>query len=536
MRSEDGSETKPADDYLAYVRLRSPQQNGTALDVPAAADVDDLFASNFRLQSDYRESLANFSKIARKNVFDAAVQYTRRYLPEVDQWLSEVCSDRVVMAGHQPALFHPGVWYKNFRLDALAKHFGAVAINLVIDNDLSGSPSIACPLLNEENVASIALLSMDRPDAPVPHEQRSILDDRRFQAFGDQVTRAIDSTVNDPIIASLWPEVLTAREILGGRSMGRVLAAGRHRLEWKFGLRTLEVPIGSVAGTASFANFARQIFLDIENFREIYNGGLMQYRAEHNIRSASHPVPELTQVDQWLETPFWIWTPKHRQRRPLFLKADADHFHLSDLSQFQRAFGIQNLGPWWADEVQSNRVCIRPRALTTTIFHRLFVSDLFIHGIGGAKYDQLTDQIISDFYGVQPPGYMTSTATFSLPFSDAKVTPVDISQKRQLLREYQFHPENYVAQSPETDALKRQKLDAIEDLFKGDDKRSAHQRITKVNQQLSAMLVEQVVVTQQEISNLKSRLRNSQILHSREYSFALHSGSIVDDLKTLARL
>ena len=146
MRSENGTET--AKDHLAYVRLRSPQQNGEALDVPAASNVDDLFKSNLLLRSKYNEALSNFSWIARKQVFDAAVSYTRRYLPEVDSWLESVSTDRVVMAGHQPTLFHPGVWYKNFRLDALAKRFDAVPINLVVDNDLMASPSMSCPTLN----------------------------------------------------------------------------------------------------------------------------------------------------------------------------------------------------------------------------------------------------------------------------------------------------------------------------------------------------------------------------------------------------
>ena len=42
---------------------------------------------------------------------------------------------------------------------------------------------------------------------------------------------------------------------------------------------------------------------------------------------------------------------------------------------------------------------IRTRALTTTMFARLFLADLFIHGIGGGIYDELTDRIIERYYG-----------------------------------------------------------------------------------------------------------------------------------------
>ena len=47
---------------------------------------------------------------------------------------------------------------------------------------------------------------------------------------------------------------------------------------------------------------------------------------------------------------------------------------------------------------ESEGIRLRPRALTTTMYLRLAMGDLFLHGIGGAKYDQLTDRIIEHFF------------------------------------------------------------------------------------------------------------------------------------------
>src|SRR5262249_56991840 len=66
---------------------------------------------------------------------------------------------------------------------------------------------------------------------------------------------------------------------------------------------------------------------------------------------------------------------------------------------------------------------VRSRALTNTLFARLFLADLFIHGIGGAKYDELTDEIIRRFYGFAPPAYMVLSATLRLPFPIFPATP-----------------------------------------------------------------------------------------------------------------
>ena len=46
---------------------------------------------------------------------------------------------------------------------------------------------------------------------------------------------------------------------------------------------------------------------------------------------------------------------------------------------------------------------IRSRALTNTLYARLFLGDLFIHGIGGGKYDEVTDAIIRRYYRSSRP-------------------------------------------------------------------------------------------------------------------------------------
>ena len=60
------------------------------------------------------------------------------------------------------------------------------------------------------------------------------------------------------------------------------------------------------------------------------------------------------------------------------------------------------------------------RGPMTTMYLRFYLSDLFIHGIGGAKYDELTDEIIRRFFGIEPPRYLTATATIRLPIDRPK--------------------------------------------------------------------------------------------------------------------
>src|SRR5207244_11160094 len=69
---------------------------------------------------------------------------------------------------------------------------------------------------------------------------------------------------------------------------------------------------------------------------------------------------------------------------------------------------------------------LRPRALTLTLFARVCLGDFFIHGIGGGKYDEVTDVIIRDYFGLDPPAYQVLSATLHL---DRKSTRLNSSHQ-----------------------------------------------------------------------------------------------------------
>ncbi len=77
---------------------------------------------------------------------------------------------------------------------------------------------------------------------------------------------------------------------------------------------------------------------------------------------------------------------------------------------------------------------------------RLLLGELFVHGIGGAKYDQLTDRIIEQFFGLQPPGYLVASGTLRLPVSQSNAATESVHQIRQRIRELDFHPERFLDQ------------------------------------------------------------------------------------------
>src|SRR5262249_52760991 len=145
-----------------------------------------------------------------------------------------------------------------------------------------------------------------------------------------------------------------------------------------------------------FAWFAGHLLAHLEEFHADYNDIVRDYRRRHGIRSPHHPVPDLAKEGSWLEMPFWAWRSGERRRRRLLARRIASGWQLRAGDDPWPALPWQPARPetlvaaWRTLEPRGFKV--RFRALTTTLYARLLLGDLFIHGIGGAKYDELTDE------------------------------------------------------------------------------------------------------------------------------------------------
>src|SRR5262249_26691973 len=134
----------------------------------------------------------------------------------------------------------------------------------------------------------------------------------------------------------------------------------RHEREW--GCDNLELPVSRLAGTRAFGRFVAHIVTDLPRFHLAYNGAIRAYREANRIEHKLHPAPEIERRGQSFEAPFWF--PRNGSRGKEFVPT--------------------------AGEVHPPAP-VRPRALTLTLFARVCLGDFFIHGIGGGKYDEVTD-------------------------------------------------------------------------------------------------------------------------------------------------
>jgi hypothetical protein len=416
--------------------------------------VDELIGRNVQLRgkNDYDlqgRSLSRLSAQAREELLRDARRWTAAYRD-----LASAGSQRpelIFLAGHQPHLFHPGVWLKNFALGALARRHGAAAVNLIIDSDTVKSTQLRVPG-GTVGRPQVELIAFDRPEPTIPYEERQIVDREAFVAFARRVAERMLPLVGDPLIETFWPLVvqrMDRTDNLVPGNLGGCVAQGRHQLEGQWGLETLEVPQSSVCATASFCWLAAHLLAQLPRFREVYNDAVEEYRRVHRIRNAAQPVPNLGVEGDWLEAPLWIWTAESPQRRRLFARRRGGEIVLGDRDAVEIGLPLKPDGDGSAAverllELGRRGVKIRSRALITTLWARLALGDLFLHGIGGAKYDQVTDLLFERFFGLSPPGLMVLSATLQLPVPRRRVTAEDLRAIRQQLRQLQYHPERYL--------------------------------------------------------------------------------------------
>ena len=529
----------PPSDRLQYRRLHVPREDHAALVDPPWEAMAGQIDENLRLHGQYDydfqgRSLRELSREARRGLLVEARRWTQTYR-DVDL-ATDVSEGPIFLAGHQPQLVHPGVWFKNFALDRLARRHHAVAVNLLVDNDTVKDTAIRVPggSIDQPDVADVAL---DAAGPAVPYEERSIVDRACFETFGHRAAERISPLVPDTMVEDYWSlAVQRSRET---DNLGACLAQSRHQMEGRWGLQTLEAPSSRLCRLEAFAWFVAHLLARLDQFREVHNATLGEYRELHRIRTAAQPVPDLAADGEWLEAPFWIWTTADPRRRPLFARRLHDRIELGDRQSLRVELPLTSEGT--ADravarlmELAGEGVKIRCRTLTNTLFVRLMLGDVFLHGIGGAKYDQVTDAIVERYFGLRPPHFFTLSATLLLPIPRAPAAVEDDEVFQRRLREMTHHPERFldgvrVANDGELAALLAEKTQWLQTPKTIENARARDGRLRWINAALQPWLEserQRWTVLREEAAG---RRQTASILTWREYAACLYSESSLRD-------
>lgn len=494
----------------------------------------------------------------RNEAIDLAVDWSKAFVP--DAALKEALrfrlkgepGSRVLFAGHQPELFHPGVWFKNFVLSKLAKRFQAVSINLIVDNDLAKTNSLAVPVTSGGRLDSDRVL-FDMGGVGIPFEEKNWNYPATFaklcRNIQEKLTQFSRSNLDQSILALFLEKFRLVRD--RSNKLHHLFAMSRQLMEIDAGVFNLELPISRLCQGNGFRDFFKQVLFRASDFFRIHNQVLHKYRQVNGLKSSGRPVADLEEFEgdeNWIELPFWIWSEKNPTRRRLFCANVGNETVLSDQPSLlggEFCFRIREdkFESAW-DSIRISGAKIRTRALTTTMYARLFLCDGFVHGIGGAIYDRVTDEIARRFFGRIPAPFLASTATRWLPFlKEAPEEPDEnemeldhyslskqhITDLKQRLRGVRFQPERFLKPDQKKDLNKviADKEGLLARIPRRGQKQEWQAEIQSINNRLSAPFKQEERCLKKQLKNIELEFDNKRWVENREWSFLLFSQELL---------
>jgi len=512
--------------------FRVPRRDRSTYFRPSPGQWPALLDANRRLLASYDFEVAGrpfaaFRADARAEILSLARRSTEDAGFAAADWSEP---QPVVFVGHQPVPFHPGVWIKNFLAGALAQHAGGVCVNMEVDNDAVGDQAVRFPV----RTGAAAVRAEDVPlvsgPAGVPFEEQPASALRR--EAGDEVLARLPEPCRGPFRRA-WAYVVEAAD--GSATVGEACTRARRRLEAEQGLANLEIPVSHMADSRAFLELAAALLARRESLLAAYNGALAEYRRVYRERSDAQPLPDLARNGQRIEMPYWLWRAGRPRRRlwthgrpggDLVLEADDEPVAVIPAAEADDA-------PAVADRLSALRQAgwkVRPRAVALTLFAHLCVGDVFVHGVGGALYDKVTESVVERLLGVRPPGVALATCTVHLPLETYPATEADWQAAHRAVRDWRFNPDRMlrpeILARPEARALVEEKWRLIRDPpAAADGRRQAYHRVHAINERLSAMGPDGPAEAVRRKQRLERELEWNAVLTDREYPFWLYDAA-----------
>ena len=317
----------------------------------------------------------------------------------------------LISAGHQIELHHPGVWAKNILIHELAAVVGGQAYHIALDTDAPKHlhlrwPGESWPITDDPRLVEAEWAGLLQ--APTP---------AHLKAMSETFERSSQGWSFRPLV----PEFLAAlrRLTLESNELTPVVTNAVHEVEWRLGLRHHALLAAPVWRSRVYLAFAHHILANADSFAAAYNQALGGYRRANRIRNPGRPWPDLRVAADESEVPFWMDSLRAEKRTRAHVVRRDGRFAIQvpdgDIFTFDHASEGRAAADALARFLSDHQIRLSPRAMTLTCFLRLFMADQFVHGIGGARYDQVTDRVIERWFGLRAPAFAVTTATLLFP-------------------------------------------------------------------------------------------------------------------------
>lgn len=495
-----------------YGNLQTPRGHQAVLIEP---DPSDLLAS---LRASDAQPLASAA------LLDTHILAVRRHLRE-----RLGLPGPVILTGHQAEFFHAGVFAKSVAADAIAAAAGGKSVYITVDTDTPKSDQLFVPTI-DGRIVHRRHVPIPGTNLTLPMNAQPELAASAWRSFFDDI--AGGPTTDEPTMLDVYKRGWFDG---AGEAIDCCAAFIRANAACEDALGFVHAPqlrTSDLSTWPEFRAFVAHLAANAASFRSAYNDSQLAYRARRHVRSPQRPVPPLMETDERIELPFWIVRGESTRRRlfvcprgeHLAFFADAEHAGNECARDLVR--GDRHAEPW---RIETDGWRILPRALTLSAFCRLCLSDLFIHGIGGAKYDEMTEDFITRFWGIPVPASACVTATVHLDLPDAPDAEAGVRAARRAARDVRYNPQRHADGLPPDLLARREQLIAESGRLARDDRwnRSRRREVFKAIRDTNAALLDAAGDRPRELDDRVRQLEQELASHAaatdREYFYALHS-------------
>ncbi len=429
----------------------------------------------------------------------------------------------MIATGHQAEFFHAGVFAKTVAVDALAGGTNATGVFLTVDSDTAKSDVLSVPVREDGHIK--------RGSEPIPGTSAR-LPTEAFVRQPASAWNAFFEAVGTGTLAGQDSELNTFRNGFLTQPPRQIdfvtgIEQGQTSVERALGLQPCKtIRISALSETPEFRQFVMHLATRAHETASAYNAAIARYRQRNRVKTIGRPVPELLIDGGRVESPFWLLGPDQRRYR-MFVSGPArevtvwaDKERIGSLAgEADAAIGCLQRAGWR----------VRPRALTLSGFARLALSDLFIHGIGGAKYDEVTDDFMRAIFGDVLAPLACVTATLRLIEQSPRNDSADWRRAQWRLRDVRHNPQRQIEGLPA--ALLAERSALVEEVLRlrresprqHSQRRMVHRALREKNAEILAARPGVEKHLADEAEKFRAAWEESQASDDREYFFALHS-------------
>lgn len=456
---------------------------------------------------------------------------------EVSALLGVALPEPWVVTSHQSELHHPGVWFKDAVVRALSKRLRGTCLHIAADLDAIKDARIHLPHLDDRGrLTRIALpITAARPGQS-PHLTPPPTSEQ-LQA----VLQAVDECPGRCGTFDLWAR--NAESALAeSSSLADWLARARAPLNAMLGAESQNASWSQLAAGRSFIMFAADALLRARQMLDEHNAALAEHRRIHGVRNPARPVPPLHRQGERLESPFWL-VRGDRPREPLFAEHTGRLVRLSTPAGFRMETPADHEG--MTEHLlarASEGILVAPRALTLTMFLRTFVADVFVHGLGGARYDVLGDALTERWFGWRAAPFVAASATLRLDLPRCDAEPADLSWARWRAHHAWHNPQELAEAEPHdkqfAPLLERQReaLRRVRHEPRLSRRRQqAYQELLAAKEAVRASLGRRARQPAREVHETADRLAHNRVADNREWFYPLYPWKKLEGLVEQAR-